>query len=463
MGWVIYILDILFFLVIVISFWLNIRRIIMKICVIGTGYVGLVVGTGLAETGNKVICVDKDETKIKKLEKNIIPLYEPGLEEIVRRNQQEKRLSFTTSVRDAVSQSEIVYIAVGTPENEDGTVDLSYVFAVAEEIGEAMKTEYKIIVNKSTVPVGTAREVENIIKSKTKSKFDVISNPEFLKEGSAVQDFMKPDRIIIGADNFEAAEKIKDLYEPFVRTGNPILVMRIESAEMTKYASNTMLACRISFMNEMANLCDKVGADIEEVRIGMGKDPRIGSKFLFPGIGYGGSCFPKDVKGIIQKGSECGLPMHICGSVDKVNETQKRLLFEKIKERFGELKERKIAVWGLSFKPQTDDIREAHSLITISLLIAEGAKIKAYDPKATENAEGIFGNRIEYCSRPYDCLKGSEALLIFTEWNEFRNPDFQKIGELMNKKIIFDGRNIYAPLRVKESGFEYHCIGRPNS
>jgi UDPglucose 6-dehydrogenase len=435
----------------------------MKICVIGTGYVGLVVGTGLAETGNKVVCVDKDEAKMAKLEKNIIPIYEPGLEEIVRRNRKENRLGFTTSVKDAVSNSEVVYIAVGTPEREDGAVDLSYVFTVAEEIGEAMGTEYKIIVNKSTVPVGTARRVADIIKTKTKSKFDVISNPEFLKEGSAVQDFMKPDRIIIGADNLEAAETIKDIYEPFVRTGNPIIVMRIESAEMTKYASNTMLACRISFMNEMANLCDKAGADVEEVRIGMGKDPRIGSKFLFPGIGYGGSCFPKDVKGIIQKGREYGLQMEICRSVDQVNETQKRLLFEKIKERFGELKGRKIAVWGLSFKPQTDDIREAPSLIIINLLLSEGAKIKAYDPKATENAKGVFGNKIEYCSKPYDCLKESEVLVIFTEWNEFRNPDFQKIATLMSKKIIFDGRNIYDPLRVKELGFEYHCIGRPNS
>jgi len=434
----------------------------MRICVIGTGYVGLVVGTGLAETGNKVICVDKDKTKIKNLESNIIPIYEPELEEIVRRNQKEKRLGFTTSIRDAVSRSEIIYIAVGTPEKENGTVDLSYIFAAAEEIGEAMGTEYKIIVNKSTVPVGTARKVENIIKSKTKSKFDVISNPEFLKEGAAVQDFMKPDRIIIGADNLEAAEKIKDLYEPFVRTGNSVLIMRIESAEMTKYASNTMLACRISFMNEMANLCDKVGADIEEVRTGMSKDPRIGSKFLFPGIGYGGSCFPKDVKGIIQTGKEYGLPMKISESVDMVNQAQKKVIFEKIKERFGKLKGKKMAIWGLSFKPQTDDIREAPSVFTINLLLSEGVEIKAYDPKATENAKNILGEKIRYSYEPYDCLEGAEALVIFTEWNEFRNPDFDKIGNLMQKKIIFDGRNIYDPIKLKESGFEYYCIGRAN-
>ena len=435
----------------------------MEICVIGTGYVGLVVGTGLAETGNKVICVDKDETKIKKLENNVIPIYEPGLEELVRRNRKENRLCFSTSVKDAVSRSEIIYIAVGTPEKDDGTVDLSYVFAVADEIGTAMGKDYKIIVNKSTVPVGTARKVENIIKNKTKAKFDVISNPEFLKEGTAVQDFMKPDRIIIGTDSPEVAEKIKDLYEPFVRTGNPILIMSIESAEMTKYASNTMLACRISFMNEIANLCDKVGADVEEVRIGMAKDPRIGSKFLFPGIGYGGSCFPKDVKGIIQKGKEYDLPMKICESVDLVNEAQKKLMFEKIKERFNELKGIKIAIWGLSFKPQTDDMREAASIITINLLLSEGANIKAYDPQAMENAREIFKDKIEYGNTPYDCLRGAEALVILTEWNEFRNPDFKKIEDLMSKKIVFDGRNIYDPVRIKASGFEYYCIGRVKS
>ncbi len=435
----------------------------MRICVIGTGYVGLVVGTGLAETGNKVICVDKDKEKIKKLENNIIPIYEPGLEELVRRNRKENRLSFTTSVKDAVSNSEIIYIAVGTPEEDGGTVDLSYVFAVAEEIGEAMENEYKIIVNKSTVPVGTARKVEKIIKNKTKAKFDVISNPEFLKEGTAVQDFMKPDRIIIGTGSSQVAEKIKDLYEPFVRTGNPILVMKIESAEMAKYASNTMLACRISFMNEIANLCDKVGADVEEVRIGMGKDPRIGSKFLFPGIGYGGSCFPKDVKGLIQKGKKYGLPMKICESVDLVNQAQKKLIFEKIEERFSQLKGIKIAIWGLSFKPQTDDMREAASIVTINLLLSKGVNIKAYDPKALENARELFKDKIEYGDTPYDCLRGTEALVILTEWNEFRNPDFEKISQLMNKKIIFDGRNIYDPARVKESGFEYYCIGRDKS
>lgn len=432
----------------------------MRICVIGTGYVGLVVGAGLAETGNRVICIDKDQTKIEKLKSSVIPIYEPGLEELVKRNQKENRLSFTTSLKEAIPNSDIIYIAVGTPEKEDGTVDLSYVLAVAQEIGATMGDEYKIIINKSTVPVGTAREIKKIIENKTKASIDVISNPEFLKEGSALQDFMKPDRIIIGTDSSDVVEKIKDLYEPFIRTGNPILVMGIESAEMTKYASNTMLASRISFMNEIANLCEKVGADVEEVRMGMGKDPRIGSKFLFPGIGFGGSCFPKDVKGIIRKGKEHGLPMKVCESVDLVNKTQKEIIFKKIKKRFSQLKGRKIALWGLSFKPQTDDMREAPSIVTINLLLSEGVNIKAYDPQAIENTKRIFKNKIEYGDTLYECLEGADALVILTEWNQFRNPDFKKIGDLMGKKIIFDGRNIYDPARVKDSGFEYYGIGR---
>ncbi len=432
----------------------------MRICVIGTGYVGLVVGAGLAETGNRVICIDKDQTKIEKLKSSVIPIYEPGLEELVKRNQKENRLSFTTSLKEAIPNSDIIYIAVGTPEKEDGTVDLSYVLAVAEEIGATMGDEYKIVVNKSTVPMGTTRKIKKIIENKTKASIDVISNPEFLKEGSALQDFMKPDRIIIGTDSSDVAEKIKDLYEPFIRTGNPILVMGIESAEMTKYASNTMLASRISFMNEIANLCEKVGADVEEVRMGMGKDPRIGSKFLFPGIGFGGSCFPKDVKGIIRKGKEHGLPMKVCESVDLVNKTQKEIIFKKIKKRFSQLKGRKIALWGLSFKPQTDDMREAPSIVTINLLLSEGVNIKVYDPQAIENTKRIFKDKIEYCDTLYECLEGAEALVVLTEWNQFRNPDFEKIGLLMGKKIIFDGRNIYDPARVKDSGFEYYGIGR---
>jgi UDPglucose 6-dehydrogenase len=432
----------------------------MRICVVGTGYVGLVVGTGLAETGNKVYCVDKDQNKIEQLKKGIIPIYEPGLEELAKRNHKEKRLFFTTSLKETVPDSDIIYIAVGTPEKEDGTVDLSYVISAAEEIGENIGNSYKIIINKSTVPVGTAKKVKKIIENKTKTTFDVVSNPEFLKEGTALQDFMKPDRIIIGTDNPDVAEKMKELYEPFVRTGNPILVMKTESAEMTKYACNTMLASRISFMNEIANLCEKVGADIEEVRIGMGKDPRIGSKFLFAGIGYGGSCFPKDVKGIIHKGKEHGIHMKVCESVDKVNEAQKKIIFNKVKKRFGELKDKKMAIWGLSFKPQTDDMRDAPSITTINLLISEGVRLKVYDPQAMNNAKEIFKDKIEYCKTPFDCLKHSEALIILTEWNEFRNPDFKSIGELMSKKIIFDGRNIYDPIKVKNEGFEYYGIGR---
>jgi len=432
----------------------------MRICVVGTGYVGLVVGTGLAETGNKVYCIDKDQNKIEQLKKGIIPIYEPGLEELVKRNHKEKRLFFTTSLKETVPDSDIIYIAVGTPEKEDGTVDLSHVISAAEEIGENIGNSYKIIINKSTVPVGTAKKVKKIIENKTKTTFDVVSNPEFLKEGTALQDFMKPDRIIIGTDNPDAAEKMKELYEPFVRTGNPILVMKTESAEMTKYASNTMLASRISFMNEIANLCEKVGADIEEVRIGMGKDPRIGSKFLFAGIGYGGSCFPKDVKGIIHKGKEHGLCMKVCASVDQVNEAQKKLIFNKIKERFNELEGKRMALWGLSFKPQTDDMRKAPSIVTINLLISEGVHLKVYDPQAMNNAKEIFKDKIEYCNTPYDCLNDSEALIVNTEWNEFRHPDFQSIGELMAKKIIFDGRNVYDPIKVKNAGFEYYGIGR---
>jgi UDPglucose 6-dehydrogenase len=432
----------------------------MKISVIGTGYVGLVVGTGLAETGNTVFCIDKDKEKIDKLKKGIIPIYEPGLEELVKRNNREKRLFFTTSLKEAIPDSDIIYIAVGTPEKEDGTVNLSYVITVAEEIGENIGNKYKIIINKSTVPVGTAKKVKEIIQNKTETNFDVISNPEFLKEGTAVQDFMKPDRIIIGTDNPEAAEKIKELYEPFVRTGNPILVMKTESAEMSKYASNTMLANRISFMNEIANLCEKVGADIEEVRIGMGKDPRIGSKFLFAGIGYGGSCFPKDVKGIIHKGKEHGLCMKICESVDEVNKAQKKLIFNKIKERFNKLNGKKLALWGLSFKPQTDDMREAPSIDTINLLLSKGVNIKVYDPQAMDNAREIFKDKIQYCNSPYECLKEAEALIVLTEWNEFRHPNFETIGKLMSEKIIFDGRNIYDPTKVKSAGFEYYGIGR---
>ncbi len=432
----------------------------MKIAVIGTGYVGLVVGTCLAENGNQVLCVDNDERKIENLKKNRIPIYEPGLEELVKRNQKRGRLSFTTEIKTSVSRSKLIFIAVGTPPNDDGSVDLSSVYKVAEEIGNAMEDEYKIIINKSTVPVGTAKKVREIIRERTKTPFDVVSNPEFLKEGNAIQDFMKPERIIIGTDKRRVTNLMEKLYAPFVRTGKPIIVMGIQSAEMTKYACNAMLATKISFMNEVANLCEKVGADVEEVRIGMGTDSRIGNSFIFPGAGYGGSCFPKDVKGIVLTGGAHNVKMQICQAVDSVNENQKRFIFKKMKSHFGSLQGRKIAIWGLAFKPMTDDMREAPSVVTIKLLLKEGAKIKVYDPEAMGNTKKLFRGRIEYASSPYDCLQNADALVIITEWNEFRNPDFEKIGKLMKNKVIFDGRNIYDMKQVKELGFKYYGIGR---
>jgi len=432
----------------------------MKISVIGTGYVGLVVGAGLADSGNEVICVDQLQEKIKALKENKIPIYEPGLDELVKRNQEEDRLSFTNNIKEAVKKSKLIFSAVGTPSNYDGSVDLSAVYKVSEDIGEAMDDEYRIIINKSTVPVGTAKKVREIIEERTNAPFDVVSNPEFLKEGNAVEDFMKPNRIIIGTDNSEVAHLLKELYEPFVRTGNPIMIMGIESAEMTKYASNLLLATKISLMNEIANLCEMVGADVEDIRRGVGTDPRIGSKFIFAGVGYGGSCLPKDVKAFFHIGSEHKVSMHITKAVDIVNENQKKVIFKKIKTHSGNLKNKKIAVWGLAFKPRTDDIREAPSIITINLLLREGATIKAYDPEALVSAREIFGDKIEYGKTPYECLKDADALAILTEWNEFRNPNFKKMGMLMKSKVIFDGRNIYNIKRLRDMGFEYYGIGR---
>ncbi len=432
----------------------------MKISIIGIGYVGLVVGAGLSDSGNDVICVDKAEAKIKALKENRIPIYELGLEELVKRNQKEGRLSFTDNLKQAVIKSELIFSAVGTPSNNDGSVDLSDVYKVAEEIGDAIEDEYKIIINKSTVPVGTAKKVREIIKERTNVPFDVVSNPEFLKEGNAVEDFMKPDRIIIGTDNPEVALLMKELYEPFVRTGNPILIMGIESAEMVKYASNLILATKISLINEIANLCERVGANVEDVRRGMGSDPRIGSKFIFPGVGYGGSCLPKDVKAFIHIGRAHKLKMHITKAVDSVNENQKKIIFKKIKSHLGNLENKRIAIWGLAFKPKTDDMREAPSIITINLLLKERARIYAYDPVAMDNARKIFGNKIEYGRTPYECLKTVDALVLLTEWNEFRNPDFEKMSRLMKSKVIFDGRNIYNIRRLRELGFEYYGIGR---
>ncbi|MCK4421379.1 UDP-glucose/GDP-mannose dehydrogenase family protein [candidate division WOR-3 bacterium] len=432
----------------------------MQISVIGTGYVGLVAGTCLAETGNQVICVDKDEEKIKKLKKNKPSIYEPGLEGLVMRNQKEGRLTFTTDIKKAVSKSKMIFLAVGTPPKDDGSVDLSAVYQVAKEIGDAMEGEYKIIINKSTVPVGTAKRVKEIIQERTKAPFDVVSNPEFLKEGNALEDFLKPDRIIIGTNNPRVAELMKELYAPFVRTGNPVLIIGIESAEMAKYASNTLLATKISFINEIAKLCEKVGADIEEVRRGVGTDPRIGFQFIFPGVGYGGSCFPKDIKALAQTGRDYNLEMHIAKAVDRVNEEQKRVLFEKIKSHFGSLKSKRIAIWGLSFKPRTDDMREAPSIVIINNLLKEGTSIIAYDPEAMDNAKRIFAEKIDYGETPYQCLQNADALAIITEWNEFRNPDFEKIGSLLREKVIFDGRNLYNPGHLMELGFKYYSIGR---
>jgi UDPglucose 6-dehydrogenase len=431
----------------------------MDIAVIGVGYVGLVVGAGLSDTGNTITCVDKDKYKIEGLKEGRIPIYEPGLSDIVERNQREGRLSFTTNLKEAVEKSELIYIAVGTPD-KDGSIDLTAVWEVAEEIGDAMNGAYKIIVIKSTVPVGTTENVRKIIARKTDSKFDAVSNPEFLKEGNAVGDFMRPDRIIIGTDNPEVAERLKELYAPFVRTGNPILIMSVKSAEMTKYASNVMLASRISLMNEFANLCDKVGADVEDVRMGVSKDPRIGSRFLFPGVGYGGSCLPKDVKALNYIGESHNVDMKLCKAIDTVNERQKGLLFGKIKSHFSSLEGKKFALWGLSFKPRTDDMRDAPSIVIIRQLLKEKAIICAYDPVAIITAKNIFGDKIDYEKNPLDCLENADALVVVTEWNEFRNPDFEKIGSLLKEKVIFDGRNIYNPERLRELGFEYYGIGR---
>jgi UDPglucose 6-dehydrogenase len=426
---------------------------------VGVGYVGLVTGTCLAESGNEVLCVDNDTRKIALLKKGKVPIYEPGLEMLIARNVKEKRLIFTTDLARGVKDSLIIFIAVGTPPADDGASDLSQVFAVAREIGRTMKT-YKIVVTKSTVPVGTAEKVNSIIAQVTKHSFDMVSNPEFLKEGAAIEDFMKPDRIILGVEKPEVEEAMKELYAPFVRTGNPILTMDIRSAEMTKYAANAMLATRISFMNELANLCEVAGADINAVRSGIGSDPRIGSSFLFPGVGYGGSCFPKDVQAMIKTAEEHQHRLKILPAVEATNQKQKVLLAEKVIKRFKKnLKDKTIAVWGLSFKPNTDDMREAPSITIINALLKYGATVKAYDPVATTSAKKVFKDTIHYAKDNYTLLKGADALTVITEWNEFRRPDFEKMLKLMKSPIIFDGRNIYSPQKIKAIGFEYYGIG----
>jgi len=431
----------------------------MKICMVGTGYVGLVTGACFAENGNDVICIDNNKKKIEQMQRGKPPIYEPGLDEMVKRNRREGRLKFTTNLKDAIKESVIIFITVGTPPHEDGSADLTHVLSVARKIGQAMN-DYKVVVTKSTVPVGTTEKVREIIRQETDVPFDVASNPEFLKEGAAIEDFMRPDRVLVGVDNPNVAELMKELYAPFVRTGKPILIMDIRSSELTKYASNAMLATRISFMNEMANLCEKLGADISLLRKGIGSDPRIGPSFLFPGVGYGGSCFPKDVRAIIKTAEEKGYELLILRDVERVNQRQKNILAEKVIKRFGKtLKGKIFALWGLSFKPNTDDMREAPSIVIINRLMKLGAKIKAYDPVAINEAKKVFGGKVVYGKRGYEILKGADALVIVTEWNEFREPDFDKIKRLLKTPVIFDGRNIYNPSKLKEMGFEYYGIG----
>ncbi len=432
----------------------------MKICVIGTGYVGLVAGTCLAEMGNEVICVDKDLKKLEQLSKGIIPIYEPGLEELINANVAESRLTFTDDLKTAVEKSLVCFIAVGTPQGEDGSADLSYVYDVASNIGEYLNG-YKVIVDKSTVPVGTAEKVTEIIKSKTGIEFDVVSNPEFLKQGAAVDDFLKPDRVVIGSNSQRATEIMQELYSPFLRTGNPVIIMDVKSAEMTKYAANSFLAVKISYANEIANICEKVGADAEMVRIGMCSDTRIGSQFLFAGLGYGGSCFPKDVKAMIKTAKLNGCSSSLLEAADETNKNQRILFINKILDRYqGDIEGKTFAVWGLAFKPKTNDMREAPSITIINELLKRGAKIKAYDPKAFDLAQTIFGDRIEYSKSAYDALYGADAMLLLTEWNEFRRPNFDKIKSLMKHHVIFDGRNQYDVKRITDKGFEYYCIGK---
>ena len=442
----------------------------MKLSVIGTGYVGLVSGTCFAEMGNDVICVDNDKSKIDKLIKGDIPIWEPGLEEMVQGNVEQERLSFTTDIKDAVEKTDICFIAVGTPPGEDGSADLQYVLAVAHDIGTYMN-EYKVIINKSTVPVGTAdlvkAEVQKILDEReVEFKFDVVSNPEFLKEGDAINDCMKPDRVVVGTDSPKCAEILKELYAPFARSHEKLIIMSIRSAEMTKYAANAMLATKISFMNDIANLCELMGADISEVRHGIGSDSRIGYKFIYPGVGYGGSCFPKDVKALIKMAKKVNSETRVLQAVEDVNDYQKTVLIKKVKKHFGaDLAGLTFAVWGLAFKPKTDDMREATSITVIEGLIQAGAKIQAYDPVAMDEANRVFGNKpeIQYTHGNYDALKGADALLLITEWNQFRYPDFGKVKNLLNNPVIFDGRNQYNPKELKELGFVYYGIGRCNN
>jgi UDPglucose 6-dehydrogenase len=428
--------------------------------VVGSGYVGLVAGACLAENGNEVVCVDKDPAKIRALQRGKIPIYEPGLEELVRRNRSEKRLVFTTALERGVRSSQIIFIAVGTPTGEDGSADLQHVLNVARATARAMNG-YKVIVNKSTVPVGTAARVREVIRRETTHPFSVVSNPEFLKQGAAIDDFMKPDRVVIGAEDPRGAELMKELYAPFTRTGAPIMLMDCASAELSKYAANAMLATRISFMNEVANVCEATGANVDHVRRAIAADRRIGSSFLFPGVGYGGSCFPKDVKAMVRFAAEKDYTFSILEAVEGVNERQKLRLLAKMQSQMGSLKGKRIAVWGLAFKPRTDDMREAPAVPLINGILAAGAAVQAYDPEAMTVARGIFGSKVTFAENSYGALKGADALAIVTEWNEFREPDFERMKKLLRSPVIFDGRNLYNPDQIRAHGFTYLSMGRP--
>jgi UDPglucose 6-dehydrogenase len=436
----------------------------MKIAVIGTGYVGLVTGTCFSAVGVDVTCVDIDQKKIENLKKGVLPIYEPGLEEMVLNNSGKKRLHFSTSLKESIQDAEVVFIAVGTPPDEDGSADLKYVLGVASSVGEHM-TRPLVVVTKSTVPVGTSHKVKKAVqdaldKRKAEIDFYVASNPEFLKEGAAIDDFMKPDRIVVGTDRIEAEEIMRKLYKPFLLNGHPIIFMDIPSAEMTKYAANAMLATKISFMNDVANLCEIMGADVNMVRKGIGSDPRIGNKFIYPGVGYGGSCFPKDVKALIKTAKENKYDMRILNSVEEVNDAQKEVLFNKVRTHYNnDLKGKTFALWGLSFKPKTDDMREAPSLVIIEKLVKAGASVIAYDPVARHEAERILGDTISYTDDMYDALNKADALLVVTEWPEFRVPDFNEVGKRLNKKVVFDGRNIFDVGDMKKMGYDYYCIG----
>ncbi len=432
----------------------------MKIAVIGTGYVGLVTGTCFAESGNDVVCIDKDVRKVQMLEQGRLPIYEPGLTELVQRNRREGRLSFTTDLAAGVGPARLVFIAVGTPQSHDGSADLSTVWEVTESLARHVDGP-KTVVIKSTVPVGTNRGVHERLAAGAKHPVDVASNPEFLKEGAAVDDCMKPDRVVVGVRRPEVAEVLHELYAPFLRTERPFLVMSPESAEMTKYAANAMLATKISFINEMANLCERTGADVNDVRRGIGHDARIGFQFLFPGAGYGGSCFPKDIRAIVSMSNQLNVVSPVMEAVDRVNEAQKQVLARKVRQHYGDaLREKTLAVWGLAFKPRTDDVREAPALVFLDAMLAEGVRLRVHDPEAMANVKATYGERLVYCDRPYGALEGADGLVIVTEWQEFRNPDFEVMRRLLREKVIFDGRNLYDPKTPAGMGFTYYSIGR---